>query len=184
MEKTPCITHHILKDCEHAIKWSFRGGTVQEVGVVIKSYIPLSKLFVCSHQGYDKNSFLVLYSHQEHVSWTYTWFLSIAQSTDIHMLSSITICHRPEHELWCQDRLWTSTWLQAAAQCTDILMSSVVIQTTTSPQTLNPVESLPKSNSLDRKLLKKTLKIEIRMLVCPQLMASDRGVGEKELSFP
>ena len=48
------------------------------VGGCCHRYVPLSQLSFCSHQVYDKCSFLTFYSQVEHGSWTCTWFLVTA----------------------------------------------------------------------------------------------------------
>lgn len=44
-----------------------------------------------------KSNFFVLYKQQEHRSWTSTWFLATAWTTDIHMVSCVRTCPEPHH---------------------------------------------------------------------------------------
>lgn len=60
------------------------------------------------------------------------WFLVTAQTMDIHMASSVSTSHGPQHGLWWPYRPWTSThplpqslsWPLVAAQATNISMAS------------------------------------------------------------
>lgn len=50
--------------------------------------------------------------------------LVTAWTMNIHMVSSVSMCHRPQHGLWWQCRPWTSTRLQVTVQATHINMAS------------------------------------------------------------
>lgn len=65
-------------------------------------YVPLSQLCVCSHRYHSKSSFLAFYSQWEHGFWASTLFLKTAWTTDIHMVSSISMCQGPLLGLWWQ----------------------------------------------------------------------------------
>lgn len=70
-------------------------GAVQ-VGLVTEAfYAPLSQLCVSSHWYHCKRSFLVLYSQWLDWSWVSTWFLAIAWTSNIHVVSSISMCQGP-----------------------------------------------------------------------------------------
>lgn len=51
------------------------------------------------------------------------WYLATAWTVDIHLASSVSLCHRSHHGLQWHPSPWTSTWLQALAQREDICMA-------------------------------------------------------------
>lgn len=58
---------------------------------------PFFQPWVCSHQWHCSSSFLALSGQCSHRSWTSTWFLVMAQTTDILMISSSNTCPGPRH---------------------------------------------------------------------------------------
>lgn len=64
-----------------------------QVGIFTEVFpVSLSQLWVWSQYHY-KSSSPIVYSHQEHGSWTSTWFLIIALATDTNMVPSGSLDH-------------------------------------------------------------------------------------------
>jgi hypothetical protein len=49
-------------------------------------YVPLSPVWVCTHQCYSKSSFLALCSQREYRSWASIWFLTSAHAIDLSVV--------------------------------------------------------------------------------------------------
>lgn len=78
-------------------------------GVMEAFYVPPSQLWIRSNRYHCKINFFALNYQQEHGSGTSTWFLATAQTMEFHMISGVSLCHRPQHGLWWQYRPQTST---------------------------------------------------------------------------
>lgn len=79
-----------------------------------------SQFCICSHWYHSKGSLLVLHSQTEHGSWTSTWFLVTAQTTN--MVSSCTITIDPEKTLDVSPDHRISTRTQVAVQAAQMSM--------------------------------------------------------------
>lgn len=106
---------------------------MREWGLPQKSFMLFFLDCICSHQYHGPNSCLAFYSQWEHGSWTSSWFLATAQTTNMapgynrttdpkKALRGITGASH-QNVSWKQHSPQTSGWSQAAAQTMDLLLA-------------------------------------------------------------